>query len=105
MRAELQHPEKSDLVAAYGWDRALSWWCEVRRAGRLVIEYDVISCGGPTTPAGILQVLIDQGFISEDDITEAREWLAEFEVDEIDDPGARRAAEVIVRLQEAGGSG
>jgi hypothetical protein len=106
MRVELRHPKTPGLVAHYGWDPALSWWVEVQTSGRYLVEYDGLTCGSPTSPAGILQVFIEQAFFSEDDIHEAKGWLAEIdELDEIDDPGARRAAEVIMNLKKAGGSG
>lgn len=106
MRATLQHPEIPGMVAAYGWDRALSWWCEVRASGRLLAEYAAITCGQPTSPAGILRVLVEHDFFTEGDVHEAREWLAVVgEVEWITDPGAKRAAEVISKLKEAGGSG
>jgi hypothetical protein len=107
VRATIEHPaENSNVVAHYGLNGALSWWCEVRASGRLVVEYDAITCGKPTTPAGILRVLVEHCFVTEDDISEAREWLAVVgEVEFITDDGARRAAEVIEKLKAAGGAG
>jgi len=103
VRAELRHPENPGLVAAYGHDRALSWWAEVRDGGRLVTEYDALTSAVPTSPAGVIEVLVGHGFFAEADLHEARGWLAEVEdVDEIDDPGTRLAAEVIVNLKKAG---
>ena len=106
MRVELRHPEKRAVVAHYGHDRALSWWTELRDDGWPLAEYDALTCGGQTSPAGILQVLVDHGFFTEIDVHEAKGWLAEVDdLAEIDDPGARRAAEVIMNLKTAGGSG
>lgn len=107
MRATLEHPaEKSKLVAHYGLNGALSWWCEIRQEGRLVAEYDALSCGQATSPTGILRLLVEHGFITEEDIHEAKGWLVEVEdLDDIDEPGARRAAEVIEKLKAAGGAG
>ena len=106
-RHRIAHPEKPGVLALYGLNGALSWWAEVRASsGRILAEFDALSCGVPTSPAGILGVLVQHGFFSEDDILEAREWLAEFEkVEEIDDEGARRAAKVITNLKAAGGAG
>lgn len=103
MRAELQHPKKAGLVAAYGLNGALHWWIECRHEGRLLVEYDALTCGKPTTPAGILSVLVEHGFFEQQDIFEARDWLVEVEgLEEIEDEGARRAAQVIVALKTAG---
>jgi len=104
-RYKIAHPENSNMVACYGLNGALSWWAEVRDSGRLVAEYDALSCGRPTSPAGILGVLVKHGFFTEDDIFEARDWLIEVEdVEEIADEGARKAAEVTVNLREAAGA-
>ena len=104
-RHRIDHPEKPGVLACYGLNGALSWWAEVREAGRLLVEYDAITCGVPTSPAGILGVLVKHGFFGQDDIYEARDWLIEVEdVEEIDDEGAKRAAEVITNLREAAGA-
>jgi len=103
MRATLQHPDNPKKVARYGWDRALSWWVEVRQEGRLPVEYDALTVGEMTSVARLLAILVEHGFFTEDDLHEAQQWLVEVdEVDEVEDPGAQRAAEVLVTLRHVG---
>ena len=56
-----------------------------------------------TSVAGLLAILVENGFFTEDDLHEAQQWLVEVdEVDEIEDPGAQRAAGVLVTLRSVG---
>ncbi len=53
--------------------------------------------------AGIVAIMVEHAFFTDDDLHEAQQWLGEVEgVDEIDDPGAQRAAEVLVTLRSVG---
>ena len=91
------------MVAAYGWDRALSWFCEVRQGGRLLEDYDGLQAAPePSTVAGILLMLVDHGFLQRGAVPEAETLLKIVdEVDEIEDPGVKLAAEVLVNLRLA----
>ena len=102
MRAELQHPEKSGLVAAYGFNNGrLGMWVEIRLHGHLLVERDRLT--GETSIRTILDTLAEHGWFEPDDIGEAKSSLGWADVEDLEG-GVRIAAEVIVNLREAAGA-
>jgi len=90
------------VVVVVGWDRALGFWAEVRKAGSPHLTYDATTCvGGTTSIAGVLHRLIEAGVIVREDVTDAEMWLADGAVEDIPEAhvGLRIAAEVIVHLR------
>lgn len=63
-RFKIAHPADLKLIGYYGHDTALGWWCEVRRAGRVVEAYDDLKPGNSDLQ-GVLAVLIRHRFFSE----------------------------------------
>ena len=101
MRFSLQHPHQARVEAVYGHDRtAIGWFAEVRASGRLLAEYDGLVVERPTM-AGVLRVMVEHRFFEADDINEAADHLKVGDVDDIDDPSVRTAAQVLVRLKQA----
>ena len=98
MRFTLQHPYQARVEAVYGHDRTgIGWFVEVRRKGRLVAEYDGLVDERPTM-AGVLRVLVSQGFFTATDVVEASEALQELDVEDITNSRVRRAAQALVDL-------
>ena len=103
MRLTLEQPKNRDLEAICGYDRALGFFCEVRRGGRIVEEYDLLTCH-PNTLQGLLDLLIDHGFLKRPDLEEALTLLMTIRnPSEIRDETVRQAALLVYRLKEAAG--
>ena len=100
MRFTLQHPSESHCKAVYGFDAHLKWFVEVRARGRLIDEYDALTTER-STMTGALQVMVEHGFFEAADFAEAADTLQELDVEDIEDPDTRRAAEVLVKLKAA----
>ena len=106
MRIRVTHPTDQRIVALVGHDRStLGWFAEVRDHGRLVEEYDGLTLGEPTTLAGVLQVLVKHGFITQSELEFGLSQLYfGFDPKEIVDDGPRRAAELVVSLKQGASS-
>jgi len=101
MRFTLDHPSDVHMVAAYGHDTYLGWWVEVRRRGRLVESYDELR-PGDTSMAGLIRILINQGYFSDLDMVEAADHLQVMDMEEIqEDVGVLLAAEVLLNCKTA----
>ena len=105
MRFTLDHLIDTSKKAVYGHDRtAMGYFLEIRRSGRLVDAYDGLR-SGLTTMDGVLSRLTEHGFLDELDLYEAGQLLPLMDAADIQDPGARRAAEVIENLRSAASEG
>ncbi len=103
MRFTLQHPQDPTCKAVYGFDRAIGWFIEVRSNSGLLAEYDAL-CAPDNRMAGIIQVMISHGFFSADHLAETRSFLPYVaDVKEIEEPGVRRAVEVVLNLKSGAG--
>ena len=99
----VDHPD--GMYALVGFDADRGWIAELLDVqGRLGDEYDAFTSGEESTVQGILRFLIGHEFFTAADVTEAvADWLPHItEVEEIDDPGVRRAADVILALRMIG---
>lgn len=99
MRFELKHPKKRNVMAAYGWDRALGFFVEVSFGGMPTAEYDQRH---PPYDAlnGALRLLVAEGFLAAGDVDECLRLGGALLPGEMD-PGPRRAAEVIGNFRRA----
>ena len=73
-RFRLTFQRPSHTVINYGVDHQRGYFCTVVRGGVLVAEYDSRSPGYDGIE-GLLSRLIDAGILTEDGVTEAREWM------------------------------
>jgi len=103
MRMEIIHPTDSRVTAELGWDHLLGFFTEIRNQGCRLYQYDnLVVEDGPTSLRGLLNLLVNQGFFTAMDIAEAHRALGYVDdVDDIEEPSVRLAAEVIERLKEA----
>ena len=102
MRFEIRHPDIETMKAAYGHDRAIGWWIEVRDGGRLLESHDALDPGG-TTPASVMGVFTKHGFFTLDDVSAAADEMQAALAEEIEDQAIRTAATVIINLRQAAG--
>jgi len=94
------------VVVTVGWDRALGFWCEVRRPGMANVSYDATTTeDGTTSIAGVLHSLVAAKVVTREDVVEAEQWLSVGDVEDIpvEQVGVRIAAEAIVHLRQAAG--
>ena len=103
MKVRIVHPD--GLVAVAGHDHALGWYIEVRdQRGRLREEYDGLTHGEPTSLQGVLEILVQHGFITK---PELEYGLAQihfgFDPEDVEGDGARRAATLVQQLKQAAG--
>ena len=103
MRMEIAHPAAPRMTAVLGWDHLLGFFGEIRNRGCRIYQYDNLVCDdGPTSLQGLLNLLVGQGFFTALDIAEAHRALGYIDdVDDIEEPAVRMAAEIIERLKEA----
>lgn len=101
MRLRLNHPQDS-RVATVGHDRTISWYAEVRSGkGRLIEEYDQLTVGEPTTLAGVLRMLVQHEFFSQEDLEYGlSQTYFGYAPSEVEDVGARFAMEVVETLKQ-----
>ena len=102
MRLDLRHPTEKRLRAAVGFDRATGYWATVRRSGRSLGELDALQ-GHPADLSSVLHLLIDHGFISWDDVEQAKRLLPVRELLPSDPPGTQLAALVLENLKHPEG--
>jgi len=103
MRFKIEHPQDTSLGAAYGCDRALGYFVDIRPNESLGIprvEYDAVSDGydHQRPLRGALEVLIEYGFISREDLESALELVRYMDPEDMAAP-ARRCAEVVANFK------
>ena len=103
MRMEIAHPTDPQMSAVLGWDHLLGFFVEIRNRGSRIYQYDnLVLEDGQTSLQGLLNLLVSQGFFTRLDIAEAHRALGYVDdVDDIEEPAVRMAAEIIERLKEA----
>ena len=107
MRFKIKHPQDTSLGAAYGWDRALGYFVDIRpheAQGIPRVEYDAVSDGydHQRPLRGALEVLVEHGFISRDDLESALDLMRYADPEELEAP-VRRCAEVVENFKSAAG--
>ena len=95
---KIEHPEKPNVHALYGWDRAVEFFVTVFEDARMIAEYDRVN-PGYRDMQGALETLAEYGFFEPEDIAVAGQQLAYFMPDDFEEPSLRRCAEVIVELR------
>jgi hypothetical protein len=100
MRFQLKHPKTRRTRAHYGRDHSIGYFVEIRQGERLVEEYDRLHKGYDELN-GALRFLVRHGLLTEADLGLAAGLVAAVGSQQIEDPGVRRAAEVIENLQRA----
>ena len=103
MRMEIAHPTNSQITAVVGWDHLLGFFAEISNRGFRIYQYDnLVVETGQTSLQGLLNLLVNQGFFTDLETAEAHRMLGYVDdVDDIEEPSVRLAAEVIERLKEA----
>jgi len=105
MRFKIKHPRNTSLVAAYGWDRALGYFVDIRphkAQGIPRVEYDAVSDSydHQRPLRGALEVLIEHGFMTRDDLEAALTSMQHMDSEEMEAP-QRRCAEVVENFKSA----
>ena len=104
MRFERQHPRRATWKAVYGWNPTLGWFCTLYQGERIVAAYHARTAPDSRLK-GVVGLLVEHGYFEgsgADAVVEAYDLLQVVDdVEDIEDPDIRRAAQVLVNLKKA----
>lgn len=93
----------AELEVAYGYDRALGFFLEVRSPGGRLVEYDALGDRYDGLP-GLVDALIESGVFQRDQVEEALEAMLTVDsAAEVEDLDIRQIALMVERLKQAAG--
>ena len=97
----IQHPDRSDIWAHFGWDHVLDIFVEITEEGRTVLQYDRRH-PRYDYKAGALELFLEWGFFTHDELHHAASAIGFLLPEEFEDPRLGTCARVLVDLQQAG---
>ena len=99
---EIKGPAPAKII--YGFDRALGFFVDIKRPKKRRREYDA-TFPGYEGIKGLLDVLVEEGIATREEVEEALSALPLMEAAEIEDETVRRVGEIAENLKTAAGEG